>query len=236
LEPVVEMMANSEIPGPGERESGAYDFLVEIHEKANIRYLGRTNSVAEHIFYVVFTNKPVETPYDLAGQRMAGGAFWEGMWKAIGFISIPIPDPEIYTAVERGVIDGYANPPYVACVFGMHEVVDYYINHPFALDDTAIIMNLDKWNSIPAHLQKLILDTIREKEVELTPLFWAMYQEQGYNVLRDSGLTAIEFSPTDAKWYLDTLITAGVKGYVELDPVDGPKLAEFLGLGDYLYK
>ena len=63
-------------------------------------------------------------------------------------------------------------------------------------------MNLDKFNSLPAHLQKLLVDTQLEMEPWMLEHFPAVEQAQ-LQKNNDLGVEFIEFTGEDAEWYLD---------------------------------
>ncbi len=67
---------------------------------------------------------------------------------------------EVYTAVERGVVDGFALSTVGMIVdAGLYEVTKYTIDHPFLNTNFVVIMNLDSWNRIPKNLQDLLRET-----------------------------------------------------------------------------
>ena len=63
-------------------------------------------------------------------------------------------------------------------------------------------MNLDSWNRIPKHLQDLMNKTMIEVEREIVD-FWAGGHEKAWQTMMDNGVEPIDFSPADAKWFLD---------------------------------
>ena len=85
----------SQISLAEERKNGAYDLLVEAYETINVRYLGR--SLGGFGFYL-YTNVKVETPWDLAGQKMRGVKLWGG-------IVIKVSGSWLYNDRDRYIYD-----------------------------------------------------------------------------------------------------------------------------------
>jgi TRAP-type C4-dicarboxylate transport system substrate-binding protein len=71
-----------------------------------------------------------------------------------------IPVPEVYNALERGVVDGTAMPFEGLYVFKQHEVVDYGVLCNLYTMTFPIVMNLAKWESLPADVKKIMEDNI----------------------------------------------------------------------------
>ncbi|MFC2013937.1 TRAP transporter substrate-binding protein DctP [Chloroflexota bacterium] len=183
-----------------EREPGGFrDYMIEVHEKANIRFLGRLGYTMP--FYL-YTNVKVDTPSDIAGQKLRTFPVYEAFIKKLNAVPTPMPVPEIYLAMSTGVIDGFFLGPGMTSV-GLQEVTKYRLEHGFYTSTITIIVNLDKWNSIPADLQKLLQEVMYEMEDEHEAFFLAEKEKED-TVMQEAGVEFIEFSPADAKWYVDT--------------------------------
>lgn len=70
-----------------------------------VMYLGR-----RHVN--LRTDKPVNTPADLAGVklRMPGSESWLFLGRALGANPVPVAFTELYTALQTGAVDGQDNP------------------------------------------------------------------------------------------------------------------------------
>lgn len=191
----------SEYTAIEERESGFHDLLVELHkEKMNAYYLGRTQIYAP--FYM-FTNFPVKKPQDLANYTCGGTALWMPFMRALDMVPVHTMVQDLYTSLERGVIDSYVLPGLTAEECGLVPVSKYLINHGFyETNNLTVTVNLDVWNQIPKHLQ----DLMNEVMIELEPWeleFWYTCNKEGLKRMRDAGVEFVEFSPEEGKWYRD---------------------------------
>ena len=147
--------------------------------------------------------------------------------KAFGADTIIMPGSESYTAIERGLVDAWLYPAGSAVPMGLHEVIKYYIDHPFWADYAGMILNLSKWNSLPKNLQKVMQDTL----LDMAPDFGQknLADELKYRkVALDKGVTPIRFSPEDAKWYLDTIYGATWNWRIESLPETAPKIKQII--------
>src|SRR4030065_774038 len=88
-----------------ERKAGYNDLRVENLEKQNLFYLGRP---VYGTWFQIFTNKPIKRPQEIKGQKIRTSATYEPFIKTLGAVPITLPGSEVYTALERGVVDGYA--------------------------------------------------------------------------------------------------------------------------------
>jgi TRAP-type C4-dicarboxylate transport system substrate-binding protein len=75
-------------------------------------------------------------------------------------------------------------------------------------------------------MQKLMLDTMIEKENEWTPLYKKM-DEEAIAKLKKKGIKIIKFSPEDEKWYVD-LANREWDDVVKADPVNGKKMRKII--------
>jgi len=90
-----------------------------------------------------------------------------------------------------------------------------------------LLINLDKWNSIPKDLQDLMIEVYAEMERDWDQK-WVDLNAENLQVLRDYGTEFIEFSPEDGKWYVDTANEALGGRLLGLAPETAPALLELI--------
>ena len=80
----------------------------------------------------------------------------------LGANPTPIAFSDLYTAVNQGVVDGFELDAATGVVNNMHEVTKYYTktNHIGSLN--IICMNKDKFESLPAEYQEILVDVFTE--------------------------------------------------------------------------
>jgi len=227
LVPGAETVGLSQLLPEEEIEVGAFDIWQEEHKKAGLYYLGRAWTTHGPGFYI-FTREKVETPSDLVGQKIQSEVSLRAFLTEAGAISVSLPREEIYTALERGVIDGFFNPLDVVYGKGWNEVVEYCIDHPFMQPDDSTIISLDTWNRLPKHLRSLVIEVQRELLADVWPSWCTEYVNEKRGLLVEAGMEFIKFSPADAKWYLDNIYRTEWERQLQVAPEVAPKLRELL--------
>jgi len=106
--------------------------------------------------------------------------------------------------MDRGVVDGYVTPLLGIRDLGLHEVTKYAIDHPFWFTETRAMINLSKWQSLPADLRKFMLDLfIKEEKRSAAMVADAIGQEKAE--LQKAGVQFIQFTASDAKSFYNVV-------------------------------
>lgn len=210
-----------------ERKKGAFDLLQESGKKHGLYYLGRSVSPRGYYMYL---NVKVKTPEDLKGLKIRGAPIYARFLKALGVSMVTTPFREVYTAVERGVIEGYCWPPSV-CNYRLHEVTKYMINHPFYGANILVATSVKSWNRLPKHLQGLLTEVVEEQETSLEQR-WRDQWDRELKAIKDGGIQFIEFSPKDAKQYVGLAYGEAWKEVIEKSPEYGSRLKKIMAPGD----
>ncbi|MCD6359113.1 MAG: TRAP transporter substrate-binding protein [Dehalococcoidia bacterium] len=120
---------------------------------------------------LLHTKKPVRTLEDLKGMKIRSTGLAAKIVEALGGIPVAMPQGETYEALQKGTVDGTLGPMEVLKGWKQGEVVKY-TTECYSVGYTTtffVVMNLDKWNSLPADIQDIIADVDEE---------WiAVYQE-----------------------------------------------------------
>jgi len=108
------------------------------------------------LFYCL-TKKPVQSLKDLKGMKIAtlGSA---SIMKKMGAVPVGMPTPDVYTALDKGTIDGAIYGPSAITAFSMQEAAKYLWKVRVGGFVGPVAINLDKWDSLPADIQKIMLD------------------------------------------------------------------------------
>ena len=147
LMPEAEAKGFSELMEWEERKSGAFELWTEIFEKrVNAKYLGKFHN---NLRFYIFTNKKVEKIADFKGQNIRTMPLYIPFIKALGANPVTIPPSEMYTSLERGVVDGMMYPKYGLTSWGLQEVLKYTTEPGVFQIEPATMINLDRWKKIP---------------------------------------------------------------------------------------
>lgn len=109
------------------------------------------------------TSKPVRSLKDLKGMELRASGTGAEVVKRLGGIPIAMPQSDAPEALQKGVVKGNVSSMEVL------KDLNYAAYLPFATDANlfvvtfAVVMNKDKWNSLPADVKKVIDDMKREQ-------------------------------------------------------------------------
>ena len=80
---------------------------------------------------------------------------------AAGAVPVTVAFPEIYQSLEKNVIKGFVNHSAPAFSMSFHEHIDNWVvfgeDSGICVNLVAVVMGLEKWNSLPAIVQEAIL-------------------------------------------------------------------------------
>ena len=107
--------------------------------------------------FLLTTKKQIKTVEDIKGMklRILGGPPTDQM-KALGAVPTLIPMPDAYQALDKGVIDGMDISWEGVMSFRLYEVVKYLTYAPLTTSYHTIVMNKQKWDSLPKDIQDAI--------------------------------------------------------------------------------
>jgi len=182
-----------------ERKSGFHDFLVERHREAGLHYVGRENWGT---LFNIWTNKPVKSPKELAGQLLRVGRSPTAFVKSLGAEPVSLPIADIYSAVDRGVVNGFVLPAEFVLDSSLYEVVKFGLSPGFWNRDEVYIMNLKAWEALPQDVRDLISGVQMRLEPELIADSQAL-MDKTMAALKGKGMQIIEFSAADGKAFVD---------------------------------
>jgi len=207
-----------------ERQTGYYEFRKEMLKKHNIYYLGRAEF---GVWFQIFTNKAVKRPQELKGQKIRVSGTYEPFVKKLGAVPVTIPGGEIYTALERGTIDGYAWSALGNVQSGWAEVCKYILEPRIYEMNIEALFNLKSWEKLSPDLQKLLTDCMIENEKKFVKVMNDISEKELAD-MQKKGMKVIKFSPKDTKWYIDTAYEAGWEEVIKQNPALGSQLRKML--------
>ena len=192
------------------RKNGANEFFRGKCEKAGLYYLGNPIPDPERFFWII-SKKKMETKADFKGTRIAGSPPFFPFFKGLGMVPQTIKGlKDYFSLMERGVVQAHIAGLGVFLAVGTYEVANYIIDHPFFNSTQAILMNLEKWNSLPKEMQDLLQKIMLEIETTVPPAMTAhVIEDKGK--LKKGGIEFYKLSPDMEKWFIATSIDASWK-------------------------
>lgn len=143
-----------------QRSSGLFAALNQLaNQKMNAYYLSSYGIGVNFHFYVT-KDMQVTKPEDLKGLRFRGQPNYAAMFKHYGIAGVNIAPPEVYTALERGTVQGYGWPLWGIEDFGWDKLTKTRIDPGFYNVTVNVLMNKTKYDSLPAAQKKVLDDAI----------------------------------------------------------------------------
>jgi TRAP-type transport system periplasmic protein len=194
-----------------QRGNGAWELINQLHnQRMNAWYLARTG---DGVPFHLYLNKPIARA-DLTGLTLRVTPVYRAFFQALGANNVQTPPGEVYTALQRGVVDGYGWPIQGVLDLGWHEVTKMRVDPGFYQVDVNVLVNLNRWKSMSdaqrAFLTKMAewLESTNARNAELNRIETDRQAAAGIKVI---DLTGAERD----KW----LRTARDVGWAQVDKV-----------------
>ena len=94
---------------------------------------------------------------------------YRDFFQALGATVVQTAPGEVYTALERGVVDGYGWPITGIFDLGWHEKTKYRVDPGFYSAEVSVLINKTSWDKLNAAQKKVITDAaawLEEQAVE----------------------------------------------------------------------
>jgi TRAP-type C4-dicarboxylate transport system substrate-binding protein len=197
---------------PELRQSGYFDLMRKIHlEQGGVVYLA--NTAAGGGAFRLYIDKKIAKP-DLKGLKIRVSPVYTPLVNALGGAPISMAPGEIFTGMERRVVDGFGWTYTGIDLFGLHEVTKYVIDHPFYSLDTVVLMNKSVYDRLSPEIQKTLAEVCEELERRHVAYMQDRLKKEDEKLKR-LGMDFIRFSPADAERYVRTAYEAGWKDFAE---------------------
>lgn len=193
------VVAMSRCSAEQERTTGFYDMLADgFAKKMKLKYLGRLHYGS----FFLWINRDAKTLADLDGLKMRTGSLYDKMMRKLGMVPVTINAPETYTALERGVVDGFGWPVIGPRQRGWLKKVKYVVDLPFfSASNVLAMMNLKKWNALPADVKKKVMEITVAYEPKMVAYFKNLELSEWNKI--GASVKKIKFSPAENAKYLD---------------------------------
>src|ERR1700740_2693535 len=196
--PESDILKLSETSAAEQRRNGGFDLINKIWaEKGNMRYLAK---VVEFTPFHIYLNKKIDKP-DLTGLKIRITPVYREFFQSMNAQVMTTAPGEVYTALERGVIDGYGWPIHALFDLTWREKTKFRVDPGFYNAEVSLVMNLDKYKGLPAQTRE-VLD--REAlAYEQQNEFWKSYNQNEAKRQAEAGIQTITFDAATSKAYVE---------------------------------
>jgi TRAP-type C4-dicarboxylate transport system substrate-binding protein len=185
-----------------QRKSGAYAMFNQIAaERMNSLYL-TTYGMGVPFHLYVAKDMPLSKPEDLKGLRFRGQPNYNAIFKNYGIAGVNIAPPEVYTALERGVVQGYGWPLWGINDFGWDKLTKMRIDPGFYNVVVNILMNKPKYDALAPAQRKVIDDAVAWFEND-SERYTSETTKAALDMQAKQGIKAVDFGPAFKKIAVD---------------------------------
>lgn len=155
--------------------------------------------------YEIFSSAPIEKFSDLNTKKI-GGSGRNLLWlENTGAVAVQSNMTDGYTSLQTGLISGQFAAPHWAVKANYQDICKYATD--IGLDSTMgelLTVNLDKWNSLPAEVQDIILQVSKELE-EYHLQYTNDCRAKAYEAFEAAGGTIMKMSDEEKAAWLAAL-------------------------------
>jgi TRAP-type transport system periplasmic protein len=217
--PEADALKLTQLPATELRKNGGYELINKIwNEKANMQYLGR---VIDYTPFHLYLTKKIDKP-DLTGLKIRITPVYRDFFQALGATIMQTAPGEVYTALERGVVDGYGWPINGIFDFNWHEKTKFRVDPGFYSAEVSLVMNLDKWKALNPKQRDLLMKHVIALEADNTS--WKKVNEDDIRKQKESGIQVITFDPATSKQYYERAYEVAWAGAIKASPTYGPQM------------
>ncbi len=207
------------------RESGALELINEAYaKKSSMRFLGITVGGTGFRFLMA---KPIKDLDGIKGKRIrASGAQDARAIQYLGGSPQTIPANELYTALQRGVVDGAYRAPNDAWSFGERDVYKAMIDTPIQLSPGGIYIATRVWDKLSDTVKNVLSQTSLDMEAEVLDYYYKADQAS-IKKLQANGMKIIKVDDA-AKRRLTEARNAYWADLLKQSPEYGPRIQKAL--------
>jgi TRAP-type C4-dicarboxylate transport system substrate-binding protein len=205
------------------RRNGTFDDLNKLFQDKGLYYYARS---AEGFPYHIYSNRRIDRA-DLTGLKLRSAPIYREFFQKLGATVVQTAPGEVYTALERGVVDGYGWPLIGIFDFGWQEKTKYRLEPGFYTVEVGVVFNLNAWRKLtPAQRDFLDKQAVwleglnAETASKDVPAEIKRQQAAKIEVIKldDAQSAALLKAAYDAAW----------NAVVASSPTHGPKLRELM--------
>ena len=206
------------------RKNGAHEYINKLwNEKLNVQYLGRS---VDALPINIFLRKPITKP-DLTGMRMRVIPLYRPFLESLNAQSLlTIPPGEVYTALERGLLDGYGWPVIGLFDVGIEKQTKYRVDPGFYSVEVGVLVNLNTWKKM-TDPQRAFLNKMAIWMEDLNLANPKLIEEEKKRHAA-AGIEAITFTGKEAQDYVTKANDSVWAAVIKRSPDTGPKLRALL--------
>lgn len=205
------------------RKNGGLDQLNKAYTDKGLYYFARTG---ENIPYHIYTNKKIDKA-DLNGLKLRIAPIYRDFFQKLGATVTTIPPGDVYTSLERGVVDGYGWPLLGIFDLGWHEKTKYRVDPGFYTIELGVVFSANTWKKLTPAQRSFLekqgawLESLNAEDATRDVPAELKKQEA-------AGIQVIKLDATQSALMLKTATEAAWDGIVRTSPTYGQILRNMM--------
>ncbi len=190
-----ETLSLSEISIPGLKKNGAWDYLNKMHaEKLNVMML---TGFGDGVRFHIYTTKPANLSDKIkpfSGFTLRSPPIYKAFFESLGAQVVATSPGEVYTALERGMVQGYGWPLWGIKDLGWIKLTKYRYDPGFYNVSVIIMINLDRFRKLNKRQQDFLAQMSAWMDVEW-PKWRAETEGLEEKIQKDGGVQVVNLGP-----------------------------------------
>jgi TRAP-type C4-dicarboxylate transport system substrate-binding protein len=145
----------------------------------------------------VYLKSPIEGA-NLSGLKMRSTPIYEPVLKGLGAATVTVPPADLLTALETGVVDGFAWPAVAVTGPGYARAIKHKVTPPWWVGTDVALMNARAFDALSDDRKKILIDAMIEVEKGVFDYYLAKEKEEDAAMVR-MGIQNIATSDADLK-------------------------------------
>ncbi len=215
-----------ELPGSVKPGGHGYDMLWNAYDAHLASEYPGTKPIALWVSepnIIIMKDRTIRKPEDLAGLKIrVAGAVAADVVNALGATPVQMPIPEVYNALDTGLIDGIITGASAVADFKLLEVANSYtIGAPLGRIAFFAVMTKARYDALPDD-QKAAIDANSGRELSKSAEdAWNAKADDTIGVLKaNASNTVIELSPDEIEAFAKVTMPVAEKVIADLDAAD----------------
>ena len=205
------------------RRNGTLDFLNKLMMEKGLYYYARTG---DGVPYHIYLNKRIDKA-DLSGLKIRIAPIYREFFSRLGASVMQIAPGEVYTALDRGVVDGYGWPLLGVFDLGWHEKTKFRVDPGFYNIELGVIFSAKTWNALTPAQRDFLNKQVAWLEAKNADMAG---KDAAADLKRQAevGIQTIKLPEAEARKLLALSLEAGWAGVIAASPTHGPRLRQLM--------
>ena len=192
----------------------------DINKKTGLHVLGFGDSGG--FFHLTNSKRPIHKPADLKGLkiRVMESPVYLDTFKQLGVQPVPMPFPEVYNALQQGVIDGQDNPLLTSVLMKFTEVNKYVTITHHILTECPIVVNPDFWKTLSNKQKKIMREAAVVCIKTNRKVNASLYKNKIWKVVKAKHIKVVKLTPAERAAFKKAMVPV----YKKYKKIVGPNL------------